>query len=378
MTSRLKYPIIWADGGTATDPDLDTTHPSYEADRYETKGWHSEKPPEYWQNFLSQITDQKVVSFILDGIPEKDSSVTYAEGAVYQDAGKYYTIKSGVAKECLSVEYAAYVQLLATMKKLLDDHLAADNPHQDTVDTLVDGSYIKSDVDLMFGDPTDPRTIIYHIDLTERAHNETPQQLGTLPVEGGTFTGEVGFLSSAIVAGTPTKLLRLNPSTAMPELSCGGVSIAVDSTGAAWIINGSDNSKILTEALYGKFNISSGYSFALPLPFVQLNLSTTINDLDSVGEWTIETSTDPVFSDKGLDVSTGITLSGVGSASNFTLVVCGWTDTAPSVAVVDLAATTFATMADLITASGVAFEYIKQIWIYPRLNSNQKSMLVTS
>ena len=93
MTNRLKYPTPWASGGTAKDPDLDTTHPSYIADRYATVGWKSEKPPEEWQNFLSQISDDKIIERIVKGIVEFDSTVTYTEGAVYAKSGKWYKIE---------------------------------------------------------------------------------------------------------------------------------------------------------------------------------------------------------------------------------------------------------------------------------------------
>ena len=77
MTKRLQYPTYWASGGTATDPDLDTTAPSYEANRYKQNGWHAEKPPEFWQNFLSQITDEKIIARMVDGFQLFDSIFTY-------------------------------------------------------------------------------------------------------------------------------------------------------------------------------------------------------------------------------------------------------------------------------------------------------------
>lgn len=380
MTNRLSYPTYWASGGTATDPDLDTTAPTFIADRYEKHGWASEKPPEDWQNFLSQITDEKTIGIMLDGLPSYDASVTYQEGALYRKSDKFYRIEGGVEKEILSIRSAEYLSLIQDAKKLIDDHLAADNPHQDTVDTLVGGSYIKSYVDNTFGDPADPSTIVYHkLQTGGTVHGETPAQVGTLPAAtGGTFTGDVIFLDDATIQVNPAKYIHYNHSTAIFEIVNGTYSLGVDAAGNGFLVGTSGLAVMISEANVDVYTIKYNNSFVLPIPMFRINMESDINDADSVGMWTIATASAPVFvADKGYDVSVAATLSGVDATTSHTLVVRGFT-TNNEVAVVDKAAATYSTLSSILTASGKTFTHVKQIWIYPNLTARQKSKLVTS
>lgn len=378
MTNRLTYNHVWAEGGVSTDPDLDTTHPSYVADKYEQQGWVSEKPPEEWQNFLTQITDQKIVSMLVDGVPEFDADVTYSEGAVYQKSGVYYTIQAGVEQECLSPQTAVYNQLVASVKQLYDGHMAADNPHHDTVDTLVDKSYIKTDVDKMFGDPTDARTINYHTSRTGPVHGETPEQLGTLPVGGGTFSGSV--VSQGAFWLGPTTAVHLNPATAILEMVSGSVTVGIDASGKAWVGTSSGHSEIFTEANYDSFNIKYGYTFALPVPQFFINLENGLSDLSSIGVWSLDTAKDPVFDAlQGLKTSdNAVTLSGVVSNQVHTLVVRGAAAGVNYCTAADVSARSYASISDMLAVLGTALDHVKQIWIYPKLNTYQVSMLVKS
>ena len=273
MTKRLQYPTYWASGGTATDPDLDTTAPSYEANRYKQHGWHAEKPPEFWQNFLSQITDEKIIARMVDGFQLFDSSVTYSEGAVYRKGDKFYKIESGVEQEILEVKLAVYQSLIDGMNKLLNDHLAADNPHQITVDKLVGGGYIKTNVDKFFGDPNDPQTIVFHkARKGAGVHGETATSTGTLPAAtGGTFTGDVIFLDDAIIQVTPSKSIHMNKATALFEIVNGTYSIGVDANGNGYIVGTSGAALIISELNLDALTIKYNNSFVLPPPFVPLS-----------------------------------------------------------------------------------------------------------
>lgn len=381
MTRRLLYPEYWASGGTATDPDLDTTAPSFVADRYEKQGWVSEKPPEQWQNFLSQITDEKAIGVMLDGLPSFDSSVTYQEGAMYRKSDKFYRIEGGVEKEVLSTVSSDYLALVATLKSLIDGHLAANNPHKDTVDTLTDGTYLKSYIDNKFGSATDPKTIVYHKARTGAGvHQVTAIQIGSLPADtGGTFTGDVIFLSEATIQLTPSKYVHYNQATAVFEIVNGTYSLGVDAAGNGYLIGSAGIAKIITEANMESIVIKYNNSFALPVPIIQMNIEQDISDAESIGVWTVETDSVPVFEvGKGYVASNSMTLSGVASGIAHTLVVRGYT-TKNEVAVVDVsAAATYATLASVITASSKSFTNIKQIWIYPTLSARQKTKLVNA
>lgn len=383
MTRRLKYPEYWASGGTATDPDLDTTAPSYIADRYEKIGWESEKPPEQWQNFLTQITDEKVIGKMIDGITAYDASVNYQEGAIYRKADKFYRIQNGIEQELLSVEKAVYESLIAAANKLLSDHLAADNPHNDTVNTLVGGGYIKPDVDEMFGDPTDPRTIVFHkLQTGAVVHGETAASTGALPAAtGGNFTGDVIFLNEAIIQVTPSKYLHYNKATAIFEIVNGTYALGVDGAGNGYISGTGGYSLVLSERNLDTITIKYNNSFALPVPYISMNIETDICDANSVGAWTIDTDTDPVHEEgKGYVVQSTNSLDGVAISKDHTVVIRGWDAGTDVVHVYDVtvAAGTYVyiELNDLVNANGVTTTNVKQLIIYPKLTDRQKSTLV--
>lgn len=382
MTNRLKYPTPWASGGTAKDPDLDTTHPSYIADRYATVGWKSEKPPEEWQNFLSQISDDKIIERIVKGIVEFDSTVTYTEGAVYAKSGKWYKIEGGVEKEILSINLAEYSSLISTLNGLITSHLSADNPHNDTIGGLVGGGYEKPAVDDAFGSPTDPKTIVYHkarVDVA--AHGETPEQIGTLPVTGGKFTGRIGFLSKLL---NGSGYLQFNRGTGRTELTVGTTTLSVDATGNSFYLRASHpDSLIMTEANYPYMQIRAGFMFALPVPMSSMHLVDDINDLEGIGKWTVETTSAPVFV-----VGHGLTITGnntrvydlISTTLPSTVVAITYTGTAKTVTVKDYGtgiAWTNTSLEDICAALGLTgVTEFHSIVIYPMLSAYQKSMLV--
>lgn len=383
MTKRLLYPNVWAEGGTAIDPDLDTTAPSFVANRYANLGWVSEKPPEYWQNFLSQITDLKIQSLIISGIPEKDSSITYGENALYKDSGKVYVVIGGVPKEVMSVNGTEYTSFVGNLNTLYSNHISATNPHNDTVNTLVDKSYTKNDVDSFFGSPTDPRTIVYHKNLTGAVvHGETPAQVGTLPASaGGNFTGAVVLQSDAILSASPSKVLHLSGSTAVLELASGGVSIGIDNAGNCYVINSAGTWLIVNESTYSDFQIKWNNRFALPIPILDMRFEFSESDAYSVGNWTISGASDFTFSANGgirVD-NNSITFTGFNVTIPTTIVVVGRDSNGAVVsAVKDWSTAIFNSMSSLLTNSGLTSAvYIERITCYPGyLTSYQKSMLV--
>ena len=386
MTTRLQYPTYWASGGTATDPDLDTTAPSYEANRYKQNGWHAEKPPEFWQNFLSQITDEKIIARMVDGFQLFDSSVTYSEGAVYRKGDKFYKIESGVEQEILEVKLAVYQSLIDGMGKLLSDHLAADNPHQITVDKLVGGGYIKTDVDKFFGNPNDPQTIIFHRDQTGAGvHGETAISTGALPAAtGGTFTGDVIFLEDAIVQVTPSKSVHMNKATALFEIVNGTYAIGVDANGSGYLVGTSGETLIISELNLDTLTIKYNNSFALPPPFVRANMRSDLSDGSSVGVWTLDTPSDPVFDD-GLQVDNNAAILTFESMSGIPVTVhllVTQADGTKQSLVKDFTGWSYgANTGNLQTIVDVSFggtnpKYFREYTVYPTLTDRQKTMLV--
>lgn len=398
MTKRLAYPAAWAQNGQAVDPDLDTTHLSYEANRYATKGWHSEKPPEQWQNFLSQISDMKIISLLVDGIQQWDSGVTYQVGALSKVAGVSY-IRVSVVTPVKSPELSGsgwdklvdptalgFNNLVQGLIDKLSAHNAASNPHQDNIHDVLGGGYLKTEVEPKFSSDTDPNTIVFHKNITGvTAHSETVEQLGTLSATvGGVFTGPVIFEDDAIIQVSPSKVLHLNKATALLEMASGTVSLGIDASGVGYVVTTAGMFVVVSEANYDALNIKQNAIFALPAPVLGMRVAESLSDADSYGNWIITTSDAPVFTGKGLKLA-GNTIKVVGKAAMPVTGHCVAFDAAglKLVAVKDFgsingeinigALVTGASNFNLTTAESVA-----QLTFYPQLTTQQKSMLETA
>lgn len=381
MTQRLKFNFPWAQDGEVADPDLDTTAPSFIADRYADLGWEAEKPPNEWQNFLSQISDLKIISLLFGGIAEFDSSVVYQVGAVAMQNGVVRINTASGWEDIIDIKQVDYLNDVNNLKSLYDNHLAATNPHQDTVETLTDKSYTKTQIDTDFGDPTDPRTIVYHKLQTGRVHQETPQQLGTLPTSGGKFTGPVSLLGG-MKLGTNISI-SMNNSNGRIEMRAGNRILSIDALGnVLWSIVGGEEYPVMTELNYSEFQIRWGNRFALPLPYLEMNITKTLNDASSINGWTISTSATPVFQavDGGLRVDNNtVTFEGFQIAAPGTFVVYAMDGVGKKLrAIVDGPSAYYTSMSTLLTNLGLTnATYVSRITYYPRLTAYNKSMLAS-
>lgn len=383
MTNRLQFQFPWAQDGAVEDPDLDTTAPSYIPDRYQTVGWEAEKPPNEWQNFLSQISDLKIISLLISGIqPFDDSITTYVTGSMASFSGVPKVLVDGVWEELLGQDSAGFLASVAAMTQIYENHMATTNPHQDTIKTLVGGGYTKSETDVAFNSPTDPRTIVNHMAQVGKVHMETSQQVGTLPTSGGTFTGPVGMANGTqLVLGT-NLYLAFNTDTGRTELRSGNRTLSIDTGGSVWWrIIGGETYQVLVEDVYPDFQIRWGNRFALPQPYLVMDLNKAINDSNSIGPWTIETSETPTFHQNG----------GLSIASN-TVTFGGFLITVPTTIVVyaknaagvklksvsDAPSAGYTSLTTLLTNMGLSSAaYVNQIICYPTLTAYQKSMLVS-
>ena len=380
MTQRLKFKFPWAQDGEVADPDLDTTAPSFIANRYANLGWEVEKPPNEWQNFLSQISDLKIISLLFGGIAEFDSSVTYQVGAVSSLNGVVRINTSTGWEEIMDLKQVDYLNDVSNLKSVYDNHLAATNPHKETVDTVVNKTYSKSAIDDAFGSKTDPRTIVYHKLQTGRVHLETPQQLGTLPTSGGKFIGPVSLLGG-MKFGTDISI-SMNNSNGRIEMRAGNRILSIDALGnVLWSIVGGEEYPVMTELNYSEFQIRWGNRFALPQPYLDINMKTSINDAMSTRGWTINTTGAPVFNARGgIKVDDNkITFTGFNVYCPTSIVMYGRDAAGNLITAKSIMAPSavYTSMETLLTNMGfTSAVWVERITCYPTLTAYQQTMLV--
>lgn len=394
MTKRLAYPAAWAQNGQAVDPDLDTTHPSYEANCYATKGWHSEKPPEQWQNFLSQISDMKIISLLVDGIQQWDSGVTYQVGALSKVAGVSY-IRVSVVTPVKSPELSGsgwdklvdptalgFNNLVQGLIDKLSAHNAASNPHEDDIHNVLGGGYIKSEVDSKFASATDPKTIVYHMGQAVQAvHGETVAQIGTLSAAlGGTFSGPVIFEDDAIIQISPSKVVHLNRATALLEMANGTVSLGIAANGVGYVVTTAGMFVVMSEDNYDQLNMVQNSQFALPVPVWSMNLQQSLSDAEGRGNWVVNSEASPVFTEFGLTLTDNLIHISYHRPAAVTIHVVAY-DIAGTklVAILDYeSAISYGTTINSLLADTFNLPtavYFKSMVFYPQLTANQKSML---
>lgn len=387
MTNRVgDISLIWAEGGVATDPDLDTTHPIYQPNKYQ-KGWIVEKEPHQWQNFLYQITDLKTQIAASEQIPEWDSTLTYSIHAVTRKADVIYVNVSGAVNtgkdpstdsswsEALSFTADAVSAATANLTEKFANHLGADNPHNDNIHAI--GGYEKEEIDDFLGSPTDPRTIVYHENLVGKpAHSETPEQVGTLPVGGGTFDGDVAY-DGGIMIG-PGSFQKDGPDL---KMSNAGGSIIMEADGDS--VYGEDatgvRSEITTVANFQKQQRAVNNLFALPQSIIEVDFRAGSLSCMGIGRHTIDGGDKtPKMSDKGWQIEPGFSITGLefniprtdlveyyaGDVFRRTLVE----STVSLVGSLDLK--------DIMARIAPDATHVQRIVVWPTLNKYQKSTLL--
>lgn len=396
MTQRFTYPDgVWASGGVATDPDTDTTHPSYIANRYATIGWKAEKPPNEWDNYLYQITDAKILWLMQIGIQGYDTGVSYAPGSITLSGSTFYKNISTTAalnkppattplvwQKLMELDGVTFTTLLAALTKKLNDHLAADNPHNDNIEQI--GGVQKEYTFTALDDDTDPQTIKYHIKQTGRVHSETPKQLGTLPAATtsteNTFNGNVSLLSELALNAAKSSYVQLNQATARVELVIGNSKLAVDSGGRVYYTSAGVDYLVVTVANFDAVQIAVNNLFALPQPLAVIDVRAGSLSQCGVGSVTLTTTTDAVFDAvKGLVLdSSGLAATGI----NFTNIpttayVLGYNAKGYQSETKNSGLSQYnGLLGYLQNTTSSKFTHLQSITIYPTLTAYQLSTLV--
>lgn len=385
--NRQSFPFPWANGGEVTDPDLDTEHPSFVANRYQGLGWKSEKFPSEWQNFLSNLSDNKIIELLSQGLFEHREDVTYPPKAVVSVGDALYQNVSGEDQlgefnqtawsKPVAHRGGDYNNTVASLNKKFTDHVNKVNAHNDTVDTIIGGTQKKEFIDFAITDKTNPKTISFHIEQKGRVHGETPEQVGTLPNTGGKFLGDITFRGGLRITSDGVRLY-LDGGTNQLQLKLDRWSLSLDAGGNVYWNDGSESFLVLTESNYNEIEIRVNQMFVLPTPILSILMNTSLNDVSSIGDWKIEYSGNPTFGNVGFNkTSTGLKFTGTATQGNATLCVYGVFGGATKTVCKDVSNFSFTSLDNIVSQVG-DFTQVGFIKVFPRLSKYQKTMLVNS
>lgn len=386
MTNRANdLNLIWAENGEVTDPDLDVDHPIFQPGKY-LKGWKVEKEPHQWQNFLYQITDLKLEVQAEEQFFEWESDIEYAPMAAVRNDDKIYINASGMVSQNVEPKDNPqfWFEVLGTsaedvnvardfLQKALDDHLAADNPHNDNIHDI--GGYEKEEIDDFFGDDQDPRTITYHVKQRGKVHSETPKQLGTLPVSGGSFTDDVNFLGgvnlgqngNTVVDGSAIKLGN----------AAGSLYLNKDGSVTQAFSASADRFEVTTKQNFERHQRAVNYLFALPVPRTEVDFRNSFSSM-TVGNHRIESSKNPSMSYKGWQVDDGFTIYNLDYVIPRTDLVEYYVNDVFRRVVVDsnVPVPGSADLKEIAKRIAPDATHIQRVVVYPQLNKYQKSTLL--
>lgn len=213
---------VWADTGTAVDPDLDELHPSGNggAGKYEL-GWVVEKEPHQWANFIYQTQTGAQYDFARYGLSPRES-LDYKLGALSWSAGGI-TVKMDTAWHR---SFGTYTKAEAEgYKTLWTNNLAA------------------------------------HAARTDHPHQETAEQIGTVPYTGGGFSGEVFYRGGFQVGGAQWKHYT---TIADVWFLSSAIQKGFVATEEASFYNGVSTSELLLQDKIIQYETEFGNTFATP------------------------------------------------------------------------------------------------------------------
>ena len=236
---------VWADTGTAVDPDLDELHPSGNggAGKYEL-GWVVEKEPHQWANFIYQTQTGAQYDFARYGVSPRES-LDYKLGALSWSAG-------GIIVKMASAWHRSF------------------------------GTYTKTEAE--YYKTLWTNNLATHAPKTDHPHQETAEQIGTIPSTGGTFTGEVFYRGGFQVGGAQWKYYT--PTADVWFLSA-AIQKGFVATGKASFYNGAVSSELLLEDKIVEYERGFGNTFAAPEEDAHWPLKTNPYSMSGIGSLTV-------------------------------------------------------------------------------------------
>lgn len=308
MNFRPNISLLWADQALPEDiGDADVfvpsnpNYPEQQPDQYNI-GWTVTpsavvKQPHQWINSFYHATDMQ-----LKEIAEKnfgwDAGVTYAAGAIVLHETKRYVATAENINLVPGVDPVWSESLYGNLTKAQGETKNTDfmnsmkshtgnksNPHAVTAAQM--GGYTQAEIDTKIN--TEQSDLNAHKALTD-PHQLTPEQAGTIPSTGGTFTGEVNILewrqrevnfkrsTDWFFMANSNNNLGINVKTRHPN---------------------KDNIEMLTTRTWGGIHRRNFYKFVAPVPDLHMPLTCNVHAYSASGAQVVFSSVGgAVYTDK--------------------------------------------------------------------------------
>ena len=228
MTNRQALITPWAAGGEVIDPNLDTTHPIFQAGKYDL-GWLQEKFPHEWQNFYYNKHDLSELD-VMKNSNWWQSAINYKVGSVvYSGVGDLDTSKIANVGDILitsSTELLDYYDVVVA-QLLLCDGATFNQVTYPELYTLL-GSNVLPNIPTTTGSPS-PYKIVANYDAPvvdenapKQMHVATQASIGKIPLVSPTVwtPNPIFGMTNTEVAGsisTATQQLSVHLSTVNPH-----------------------------------------------------------------------------------------------------------------------------------------------------------------
>lgn len=296
---RPKLGRIWADSSSVARRDPGDT-------KYVT-GWLSEIPTYQVLNFLQWKNDSIIQALAERGVLEWGGDVTYKKGAAAWDETNnrmYVALLDNPDKtkapstnsaqwtgSALQLSRSAYD---ATVKRI-DDHIAdvTGNPHRLTPGRL--GTYTVSQIDTLVAQYR--AEVQTHASRKDNPHKVTATQIGAVPVEGGTYTGDVTMGTGQLfLSADKTRLIKSDSTGVYMKNDAGAVGI--DAAGKGFVkIGSTPASEIITQDTFADNKQTVEPSYAPPKELFYMPLIRDINIY--VGGGTADSAVTPQYDQYG-------------------------------------------------------------------------------
>lgn len=300
MANRYTLNLLWGSNSPSRiiDPDLDTTHPIFEPNKY-NKGWGGyqsvpteNKQPSAWRNFMLNNNDVRILALATSGMATWHPATNYKKGALSAGSdGRIYFAKSANSGVDPVGDVTVWTDSLANLSaaevQVFFDEIAAaqalhyedySNTHQVRANQFYAGvGYFDYEITTLVNNAGQDTTT--HIGRTDDPHDVSAVQLNCLDaITGGEFTGEV-LLNLGIKLNT--KWVDVYEGAIAVALA-GFIEIGIDFEG--FPIIGTEQltnkrSEVLHTTNLDRIQDALEAKYTLPVPIVSVPLASSLNDI---------------------------------------------------------------------------------------------------